>query len=154
MSPFSRYSSSRVIMCTITCNQMLSCLVGNKQLHYLCSPATISFLLELRNAIFWRAMVLLCKPMQSQAIWCDLAKKYAKPLNMTGFSCIPIGCSFSSKVDLSALFLHPCDWEARPDQGGPYQHPHQPFRPALPATCTHEQLFPPTPPFIHVSPTP
>jgi hypothetical protein len=50
MSPFSRYSSSRVIMCTITCNQMLLCLVENKELHFFCSPATIVFSLERRNA--------------------------------------------------------------------------------------------------------
>ena len=50
MSPFSRYSSSRVIMCAITCNQMLSCLVENKELHFFARLRPF-FSLERRNAI-------------------------------------------------------------------------------------------------------
>ena len=67
-SPFSRYSSSRVIMFAITCNQMLSCLVENKELDFFCSPATIFFSFERRNANLGGAMVFLCKPMQFEAI--------------------------------------------------------------------------------------
>ena len=36
--------------------------------------------------------------MPFQAIWCVLARIYARPLNMTGFSCIPIGASFKEFV--------------------------------------------------------
>ena len=43
ISPFSRYFSSRVIMCTITCNQMLSCLVENKQLLFFARPQPYFF---------------------------------------------------------------------------------------------------------------
>ena len=95
MSPFSRYSSSTVIMCTITCipNALLSCLPQSKQLRSFARLQPFFFIRAAKCNFFWRNG-FLCKPMQLQAIWCGFAKIYAKPLNMTGLSCLPTGSSF------------------------------------------------------------
>ena len=72
MSPFSRYSSSRVIMCTITCipNALLSCLPQNKQLRSF-GRLQPFFSLERRNAnFFWRNGVF----MQTNAISSNLVR--------------------------------------------------------------------------------
>ena len=103
MSPFSRYSSSTVIMCTITCipNALLSCLPQSKQLRSFARLQPF-FFYEKNGAlrIFSWIIISLCDPMRMQAISGGFVKISAKPLNMTGFSCLPTGPSFFNKNDL------------------------------------------------------
>ena len=48
--------------------------------------------------LLFGAVVSLCDPVQLQAIWDGCTKPYARPLTMTGFSCILIGRLFSGEA--------------------------------------------------------
>ena len=49
--------------------------------------------------IFLGAMEFSCKPMQLRAIPGGFVQIHAKPLNMIGFSCLPIGRSYQWHAD-------------------------------------------------------